>query len=119
MLIRDVKDQSPVPVAYADVAHLIEKNPMVAEASDLLLIHLLPYWDDPQPPSVDAAVGQVIRIYQEFRAGFPGKEVWIGETGWPSKGRTRGPGRPGLVNEARFIREFATRAGGVRDPATT
>ena len=26
-LIRDVKEQSPVPVAYADVAHFIEQEP--------------------------------------------------------------------------------------------
>ena len=109
-LIRDVKEQSPVPVAYADVAHFIENSPPVAEAADLLLIHLLPYWDDPEPPPVETAAGQVIRIYQEFCARFPGKDVWIGETGWPSKGRTRGPGRPGRVNQARFVREFAASA---------
>jgi exo-beta-1,3-glucanase (GH17 family) len=109
-LIRDVKEQSPVPVAYGDVAHFIEKNPSVARAADLLLIHLLPYWDDPEPPPVEAAPAQVIRIYDQFRAGFPGKTIWIGETGWPSKGRMRGPARPGLVQEARFVREFVARA---------
>ena len=109
-LIRDVKEQSPVPVAYADIAHFIEQEPVVAAAADILLIHLLPYWDEPEPPPVGAAAAQVIAVYREFSAHFPGKEVWIGETGWPSKGRMRGPARPGLVNEARFVREFAARA---------
>ncbi len=109
-LIRDVKEQSPVPVAYADVAHFIEQEPEVAAAADVLLIHLLPYWDDPAPPPLAAAVGQVLAVHRDFSARFPGKEVWIGETGWPSNGRMRGPAKPSLVNEARFVREFATRA---------
>jgi exo-beta-1,3-glucanase (GH17 family) len=108
--IGEVKSESPVPVAYADVAHFIEVNPVVAEAADLLLIHLLPYWDDPRPPPVEEAVTQVLKSHEDFRRRFPSKELWIGETGWPSKGRRRGPGKPSLVNQARFVREFAARA---------
>lgn len=108
--IGSVKSESPVPVAYADVAHFIEVNPVVAEAADLLLIHLLPYWDDPEPPTAAEAVTQVLAHYREFRQRYPGKDVWIGETGWPSQGRQRGPGQPSLVNQARFVREFASRA---------
>jgi glucan 1,3-beta-glucosidase len=110
-LIRELKERSPVPVAYGDVAHFIEESPAVAQAADLLLIHLLPYWDDPEPPPVETAAAQVIRIYTGFRAKLPGKEIWIGETGWPSKGRMRGPGRPGRIEEAHFIRGFAAQAG--------
>lgn len=109
-LIGEVRQRSPVPIAYADVAHFIETSPAVANAADLLLIHLLPYWDDPQPPDAVAAVEQVIRQYEKFVAKFPDKPVMIGETGWPSKGRQRGPGKPSLVNEARFVRTFAARA---------
>jgi glucan 1,3-beta-glucosidase len=109
-LIRSVKAESPVPVAYGDVAHFIVDNPAVAEAADILLIHLLPYWDDPRPPPAGEAVEQVIEGYEEFRGRLPPKELWIGETGWPSKGRMRGPGKPGLLNEAGFVRGFAARA---------
>ncbi len=109
-LIRSVRSESPVPVAYADVAHFIVDNPSVAEAADVLLIHLLPYWDDPKPPPADEAVAQVIESYQGVRERLPARELWIGETGWPSKGRMRGPGKPGLVNEARFVRGFVARA---------
>lgn len=109
-LIAEVRGKSSVPVAYADVAHFIRASPEVADAADVLLIHLLPYWDDPAPPPVDAAVAGVIDGYDEFRARFPGKSVMIGETGWPSRGRVRGPGMPGLVAEARFVRGFAAAA---------
>lgn len=109
-LIREVREESPVTVAYADVAHFIAVNPDVAAAADLLMIHLLPYWEDPAPPPVSAAVTQVLTSYDEFRERHPGKDVMIGETGWPSQGRMRGPGRPDRVSQARFVRELATRA---------
>lgn len=109
-LIRAVRAESPVPVAYGDVAHFIGDNPEIVEAADLLLIHLLPYWDDPAPPPADEAADLVLRVYADFRADHPGKEVMIGETGWPSRGRMRGPARPGVIEEARFVREFAARA---------
>jgi glucan 1,3-beta-glucosidase len=99
-----------VPVGYADVAHFIRASPEVAAAADLLLIHLLPYWDDPAPPPADEAAAGVIEGYDGFRAAFPGKTVMIGETGWPSKGRMRGPGKPSRVNEALFVRSFAAQA---------
>jgi glucan 1,3-beta-glucosidase len=58
-------------------------------------------------------VEQVVKIEAEFRAKFPGKPVRIGETGWPSKGRMRGPGHAGLIEEARFVRGFAARAAAI------
>ncbi|MCC7329009.1 MAG: glycoside hydrolase family 17 [Gammaproteobacteria bacterium] len=109
-LIREVRSASPVPVAYADVAHFIDEAPEVANAADLLLIHILPYWDEPQPPAAAAAASQVMKVYDRFIAHWPGRKVMIGETGWPSAGRQRGPGRPTLLNEARFVREFAATA---------
>src|ERR1035437_7091289 len=33
---------------------------------------------------------------------FPGKEILIGETGWPSKGRMRDGALPSRINQARF-----------------
>lgn len=109
-LIREVRAASPVPVGYADVAHFIDEAPEVARAADLLLIHILPYWDEPQPPSAAASVAQVFLVHDRFVAHWPGREVMIGETGWPSAGRQRGPGRPTLLNEARFLRGFAAEA---------
>lgn len=109
-LIREVRERSAVPVAYADVAHFIAFNPQVADAAELLMIHLLPYWDDPAPPPARQAVGQVLTQYREFHQQFPHKELMLGETGWPSAGRARGPGRASRLEQARFIREFARAA---------
>lgn len=109
-LIRSVKARSPVPVTYADVDHFVKINPEVAAAVDFVMIHILPYWNDPVAPDIEEVLPYLEKRVAEFRAQFPGKEVMIGETGWPSEGRRRGRAQPGLVNEARYLRMFANRA---------
>ncbi|HRO59595.1 MAG TPA: glycosyl hydrolase family 17 protein, partial [Burkholderiaceae bacterium] len=47
---------------------------------------------------------------------FPDKEILIGETGWPSAGRSREEARPGRVEQARFLREFVAMAQAERIP---
>lgn len=102
--IRTVARAVPVPVTYADVWEFWLKNPSVAEAVDFLTIHILPYWED-EPVAVGQAVAHVRDIVGVIRAAFPGKPILIGETGWPSEGRMRRDALPGVVNQARFIRE--------------
>ncbi|MCF3628778.1 glycosyl hydrolase family 17 protein [Thalassospiraceae bacterium LMO-SO8] len=109
-IIRSVKARTMLPVAYADVFDFWERHPAVAEAVDLMLIHVLPYWDDPAPRSVRAAQDGVRATVAHARAVFPHARIEIGETGWPSAGRTRGAGVPSRVNQARFLREFAAQA---------
>jgi exo-beta-1,3-glucanase (GH17 family) len=93
------------PVAYADVSDFWDQFPQVAPHVDIVLIHLLPYWED-IPTGIDHAVGAVGTVYAHFLKMFPGKTIAIGETGWPSRGRQRRDATPGRVNEARFLRDF-------------
>ena len=109
-IIQSVKARTQLPVAYADVFDFWERHPAVAEAVDLMLVHVLPYWDDPAPRSVRAAQDGVRATVAHARAVFPKARIEIGETGWPSAGRTRGAGVPSRVNQARFLREFAAQA---------
>jgi hypothetical protein len=69
-------------------------------------VHILPYWED-DPIGIDQAVAHVSQIYKQVKTELKGKEVLIGETGWPSYGRQRQAAEPSLINEARFIREFS------------
>jgi len=108
-LIREVKQRVPQPVSYADVWEFQLHNPQVAEASDFVTIHILPYWED-QPVAIDDAINHVRNIRQQVVDRFPGKPVLIGESGWPSAGRMREGALPSLVNEARFIRGFVAAA---------
>jgi len=109
-LLRDVRAISPVPVAYADIYEFWRRNPEVADSVDLVLLHVLPYWDDPTPVSIDAVQAHARHIVELAHQAIPHRPIVIGEIGWPSAGRTRGGAVPSRVNQARFVREFA--AGG-------
>ncbi len=104
MLVR-VRTATQLPVTYADVWDFWLKNPKLAEVSDFVSIHILPYWDD-QPIGVEHAMAHVQAIYQKAQQTFPGKRIYVGETGWPSAGRQREGAKPSLLNQARFTREF-------------
>jgi exo-beta-1,3-glucanase (GH17 family) len=95
------------PVAYADVWEFWLQFPEVAPHVDVMLIHLLPYWED-VPTGIDRAVEHVGAIFARMRKDFPGKEIAIGETGWPSRGRARADAVPSPVNETIFLRRFLT-----------
>jgi exo-beta-1,3-glucanase (GH17 family) len=102
--IRAVKARVHVPVTYADVWEFWLRNRDVASAVDFITIHILPYWEDfPVPAS--AAGAHVDAIRRQVAAAFPGKEVIIGEVGWPSAGRMREGALPSPANEARVIQD--------------
>ncbi|WP_054886411.1 hypothetical protein [Pseudomonas sp. NBRC 111130] len=108
-LIAKVKSQVRVPVTYADVWEFWLQHPQVAPAVDFLTIHLLPYWED-DPRGIDDALAHVADVRQVFGNRFAPKDIFIGETGWPSEGRQRETAVPSRANEARFIRGFVSMA---------
>lgn len=103
--IERVKSHVRQPVAYADVWEFWKQFPEVAAHVDVMMIHLLPYWED-VPTGIDHAVAHVGEVYDEMVKAFPGKTIVIGETGWPSRGRERADAVPGRVQEAQFLRDF-------------
>jgi glucan 1,3-beta-glucosidase len=103
-LIREVKAQVPVPVTYGDVWEFWLRYREVATAVDFVMIHLLPYWEDFPIPVADAA-SHVDAIRKRVAAAFPGKEIVIGEFGWPSAGRMREGALPSPANQARALAE--------------
>ena len=113
--IERVNAATDVPVTYADVWEFWQKHPALAKATDYVTIHILPYWED-EPVAPEKAVQHVADVYQKMKAEFPGKQVMIGETGWPSQGRTRRDASASLVNEARYMREFLNYAATVDMP---
>lgn len=113
--IARVNEATDVPVTYADVWEFWQAHPALAKVTDYITIHILPYWED-EPVSPEKAVRHVADVYQRMKAQFPGKQVMIGETGWPSQGRTRRDAAASLVNEARYLREFLNYAATVDMP---
>jgi glucan 1,3-beta-glucosidase len=104
-IIRSVKAQVTVPVTYADVWEYWLKNREIAEAVDFITIHILPYWED-FPIRAKFAAAHVDSIRQQIAVAFPGKEILIGETGWPSEGRMREGALPSRTNQARVVSEI-------------
>ena len=104
-IIRSVKAQVTVPVTYADVWEYWLKNREVYDAVDFITIHILPYWED-LPIRAKFAASHVNDIRQRMAVAFPGKEILIGETGWPSEGRMREGALPSRTNQARVVSEI-------------
>lgn len=102
--IRAMKAQVKVPVTYADVWEFWLRAPDVAAAVDFVTIHILPYWED-FPIAAAYAGPHVDAIRRQVVAAFPGKEIIIGEVGWPSAGRMREGALPSPANQARVIQD--------------
>jgi exo-beta-1,3-glucanase (GH17 family) len=104
-IIRSVKSQVTVPVTYADVWEYWLRNREIYDAVDFVTIHILPYWED-FPIRAKHAAAHVNAIRKRMAVAFPGKEILIGETGWPSAGRMRDGALPSRTNQARVVSEI-------------
>ncbi|MTV12985.1 MULTISPECIES: beta-(1-6) glucans synthase [Bradyrhizobium] len=94
-----------LPVTYADVWEYWVKNREIYDAVDFVTIHILPYWED-IPVKAKYAAAHVDDIRKRMAVTFPGKEILIGETGWPSQGRMREGALPSRTNQARVVSEI-------------
>ncbi|OYY30579.1 MAG: glycosyl hydrolase [Sulfurovum sp. 39-42-12] len=104
--IQKVKQALPnVPVTYADVWEFWLKYPKVAQATDFVTIHILPYWED-DPMNIEHAIAHLEEVREEVQKTLGKSDILIGETGWPSEGRMREDALPSKINQALFIREF-------------
>src|SRR5215813_3476020 len=104
-IIRSVKAQVSVPVTYADVWEYWLRYREIYDVVDFITIHILPYWED-IPVRAKFAAAHVNAIRQRMAVAFPGKEILIGETGWPSQGRMREGALPSRTNQARVVSEI-------------
>jgi exo-beta-1,3-glucanase (GH17 family) len=107
--IRSVKAQVDIPVSYADVWEFWLRHPDISADVDFVTIHILPYWED-SPVRAEDAAAHLEDVRQRVISTFPGKEIFIGEAGWPSRGRMRQGALPSKVNQARFISDILDRA---------
>lgn len=103
-IIQRVHLTSGVPVTYADVWEFWLKNRELASVVDYITVHILPYWED-FPVAADLAVRHVTEVYAKVAADFQGKDIMIGEVGWPSDGRMRDGALPSPTNQAHFMHE--------------
>jgi exo-beta-1,3-glucanase (GH17 family) len=103
--IHFIKAQVTIPVTYADVWESWLRNRELYDAVDFITIHILPYWED-FPVRAEWAAAHADAIRRRMISAFPGKEILIGEIGWPSEGRMRGAALPSRINQARVVSEI-------------
>jgi exo-beta-1,3-glucanase (GH17 family) len=108
-IIRSVKAQVGVPLSYADVWEFWLRHPDISKCVDFVTVHILPYWED-EPVRAEDAAAHVIEIRKRVALAFPDKEILIGETGWPGRGRMRGESRASRIDQARYITQVLERA---------
>jgi exo-beta-1,3-glucanase (GH17 family) len=97
--LQEVRRRSGIPVTYADVWEFWLKAPELAPAVDFVTIHILPYWED-EPVAAAEAVAHVREIRNKVAEIFAGKDILVGEVGWPSEGRMRDGALPSPANQA-------------------
>ena len=107
-MIRGVKARVKMPVTYADVWEFWLRYRELASAVDFITIHILPYWED-DPVAASAAADHVDAIRRQVADNFPGKEIVIGEVGWPSAGRMREGALPSPADQARVLADVLAR----------
>jgi exo-beta-1,3-glucanase (GH17 family) len=105
--IRAAKARFDVPVGYAEVEEFWLRDREIADDVDFVAVHVLPYWED-APVRAEDAARHVDDIRKEMVRAFPGKEILIGEAGWPSQGRMRDHALPSRINQASFFSELLT-----------
>ena len=96
-----------VPVGTAEPWHVWLAHPELAEHSDFLGVHILPYWEGIK---AENALAFVDARLSDLRAAFPGKLIVLAEMGWPSDGARIGRAVASLSNQALVLRDFVNYA---------
>jgi exo-beta-1,3-glucanase (GH17 family) len=94
-----------VAISYADDFSQWLEHPELADVVDFITVHVYPFWNH-QP--IASAIPFLDATYRTLRANprFRGKQIVIGETGWPSDGTAQGAAMPGPQHEAQYVQAF-------------
>lgn len=103
--IEQVKDSTDIPVTTAETPDiwLNPNHAKLAQAVDFLMVNIHPYWDE---IPIDNAAEYVLSRWNELKGKYPEKEIFIGETGWPTEGEPNGDAVPSEENQKKFITDF-------------
>jgi len=105
VLLDRVRAAVKVPVTTSEQWHIWEKYPQLAEHTDLIAAHVLPYWES---VPVEDAIQFVIERAHELKKRFPKKPLLLSEVGWPSNGRVRGGAEASQADQAIYLRTLVT-----------
>ncbi|MDX1332264.1 MAG: glycosyl hydrolase family 17 protein [Robiginitalea sp.] len=99
--IRQVKQAVPdLPVAYVDAYYEFEERPRIAEACDLILANLYPFWEG---CDLNYSLLYIKDMYRRALNAARGKKVIVAETGWPSQGSAVQGAVPSYENYLKYF----------------
>lgn len=73
----------PVPITVADDFNEWLMHPNLAKHVDFITVHIYPFWNK---VPIDDAIRFLDMKYKQIQAAFHGKQIVLGETGWPDAG---------------------------------
>lgn len=80
-----VKNAVDIPVTTAELWHTWMDNPKLAENVDEITVHVLPFWEG---LDCTESVSYILDVLNVLSKQFPGRKIYLGEIGWPSKGQS-------------------------------
>lgn len=84
--LRTARGDVTVPVSTSEIWHIWCETPELAEQTDFIAAHVLPFWEGISATDASAAV---IARASELKHMFPDKPLILSEIGWPSNGNYR------------------------------
>ena len=100
-----------IPVTTSDDADTLISGTRVAEKCDLLMVNAYPYWGGVAiAQAADAFDATITRV----QSTYPGKEIIVSETGWPSTGGSCGEAKATGANARKYfnaIRKWSLKKG--------
>lgn len=109
--IRQVQSKVSKPVSSAEPCHiwLDDADKDVVQELDALLVNVYGYHAGlPVEQSAQFALDCLAQV----KAKYPGKKVFLGETGWPTAGEVNGQAVPSVANQKRFIQDLLAKVQG-------
>lgn len=103
--IARVRAAADTLVTYADRPEAWLDAESLVPHVDFITLHL-DFYASETPPAAEDAVRRALAARDRIAAEYPGKNVLIGNAGWPSAGRMRASAYPSPVNQTRFVRDM-------------
>ncbi|MCX6763988.1 MAG: PKD domain-containing protein [Candidatus Moranbacteria bacterium] len=92
-----------IPVTYSDTGYVLSQHPSVIQACDFVCPTFYPYWEG---KDINITIESFAGEFSSLKNAVGNKEIFLGETGWPSDGDTIGEAVPSLENACAYFVDF-------------